>query len=102
MKNSLRFGLGFSFALALTAIFDCSSTVDSVTNSIDCHTVCKRYADCFNADYDVDGCTDKCENRAGTDEDHQRQLSACDACIGDRSCTSTTFNCADDCVGIVP
>ena len=27
---------------------------------------------------------------------------AYDACIDDRSCTDATFNCADDCLGIVP
>jgi len=102
MKNHFKLGLGFSLVLAVAGAVGCSSTVDEVTNTVDCHTVCKRYADCFNADYDVDGCTDKCENRAGTNDDRQRQLKACDACIDDRSCTSATFNCADDCVGIVP
>jgi len=100
MKKHSKFGLGL--ALFLTAIVGCSDTVDDINNSIDCHGVCKRYADCFDSDYDVDGCTDKCENRADNDDDRQRQLRMCDDCIDERSCTSATFACADDCAGIVP
>lgn len=100
MKNHTK--LAMAWVLAVTAIVGCSDTVDDINNSIDCHSVCKRYADCFDADYDVDGCSDKCESRAGNDDDRQRQLRTCDDCIDDRSCTSATFACADDCVGIVP
>jgi hypothetical protein len=102
MKNGFKYPLCLALGLFFTGVVGCSDTVDEITNSVDCHTVCKRYADCFNADYDVDGCSDKCESRAGNDDDKQRALRACDACIDDRSCTSATFNCADDCVGIVP
>lgn len=104
MKTRSRLGYVLALALPLTlvTVIGCSEAVDDINNSIDCNTVCQRYADCFNADYDVDGCSDKCENRAGSDEDLQRQLRSCDACIDDRSCTSATFACADDCAGIVP
>jgi hypothetical protein len=102
MKLRLSTALFLAFTAAALAIGACSSTVDEVTNSIDCHGVCKRYADCFNADYDVDGCTDKCENNADASDERQRKLNMCDTCIDDRSCKAATFNCADDCVGIVP
>ena len=102
MKNGFKYPLCLALGLFFSGVVGCSDTVDEITNSVDCHTVCKRYADCFNSDYDVDGCSDKCESRAGSDDDKQRALRACDACIDDRSCTSATFNCADDCVGIVP
>ena len=95
-----RLAVSTSFAALL--LLACSSTVDEVTNTIDCHSVCKRFADCYNPDYDVDGCTDKCENNADSDEDRERKLETCDACIDDRSCADATFNCADDCIGIVP
>ena len=102
MKNGKRLGwfLVGSFLLLLSGA--CSSTVDAVTNTVDCHSVCKRYSDCFNADYDVNGCTDKCENSADDSATRQRKLKSCSDCIDDRSCTSATFNCADNCVGIVP
>ncbi len=101
MKNCLKLGLSLVLALAPVAFLGCS-TVDDIGNSIDCHQVCKRYADCFKSDYDVDGCTDKCENSVDNDTERERKLKACDSCIDDRSCTDATFNCADECIGIVP
>jgi hypothetical protein len=102
MKNRLAGLAGTLTLVALGAFVGCSSTLDDVTNKIDCHTVCKRYADCFNSDYDVDGCSDKCENSADSSETRQSKLHSCDDCIDERSCNSATFNCADACVGIVP
>jgi hypothetical protein len=92
----------------LTALFlalgvaGCSDTVDEVSNKIDCHSVCERYADCFNSDYDVDGCEDKCENSADSSEARESKLEACDNCMDNKSCTETTFSCIDECAGIVP
>jgi hypothetical protein len=102
MKNRFKLGCGLALGLLLTQLVGCSDTVDDITNNIDCHSVCQRYSDCFDSGYDIDGCTDKCENNADSDSDRQRKLHACDDCIDDRSCTSATFNCADECVGIVP
>lgn len=80
----------------------CGEAADEVTNSISCGEVCARYSDCFDADYDVEGCTDRCEDQADASEDKEQRLEICDACIDDRSCTEATFDCTDDCVGIVP
>ena len=101
MKNYLQLGLSLALSLAPVALLGCG-TVDDISNSIDCHQVCQRYRDCFKSDYDVDGCTDKCENSAANDSERERKLKMCDTCIDDRSCTSATFGCADDCLGIVP
>ena len=101
MRNRLICAGFMAVGLALGAV-GCSSTVDEVTNKIDCHTVCKRYADCFNSDYDVDGCTDRCENNADSSDARQNKLQACDNCIDDKSCSGAAFNCTDECVGIVP
>jgi hypothetical protein len=100
MKNRLVCAGVLSLLMAWGAA-GCSAA-DEISNKIDCHSVCKRYADCFNSDYDVDGCTDKCENNADSSEARERKLEACDDCIDDRSCTDATFSCADECVGIVP
>jgi hypothetical protein len=96
--TSVASALSFASLLA----FGCSDTVDEVHNSIDCHSVCSRYADCFDNSYDVDGCTDRCKGSADSDEQRQSRLRACDDCIDERSCTSATFNCAANCSGIVP
>jgi len=102
MKKRSQSALLLALAIAGFAIVDCSSTVDEVTTRIDCRTVCKRYADCFQSDYDVDGCSDKCDNSGEADAERQRRLKMCDACIDEPSCTAATFNCADACAGIVP
>jgi hypothetical protein len=102
MIDRFKFVVGSVLGVTLLALSSCSSTVDEVTNTIDCHSVCQRYADCFNADYDVDGCTDKCQNSADSSSARQSRLQTCSSCIDDRSCTSATFSCTDDCAGIVP
>jgi hypothetical protein len=91
---------GFGIVLCLSA-FGCSAA-DKVQNKISCSDVCNRYKDCFNKDYDVDACTSRCETNANNSEDKDRTLDMCNTCIGDRSCASSVFNCADDCGGIVP
>lgn len=104
LKNSVKLAAStlFSAYVALLGLSGCSDTVDDVKNTIDCQSVCKRYSDCFDSGYDVDGCRDRCESDAGSEEDRQRKLRTCSDCIDDRSCTDATFHCADDCAGIVP
>lgn len=102
MKKTLRLGFLLAFLGASTLLVACSDTVDEVQAHFDCHSICQRYADCFNADYDVDGCQDKCENSADDNDARQGKIDSCADCIDDRSCTSATFNCADACAGIVP
>ena len=103
MSEHAKFGKSLS-VLAVLFVAGCSSvsTVDEATSNVDCHSVCKRYADCFDSAYDVDGCSDKCQSSADSSDTRQRRLKACDTCIDDRSCTDATFNCASDCAGIVP
>jgi len=100
MRNRL-IGAGFVVLAAALAIGGCSAA-DKVSNKIDCHSVCKRYADCFDSDYDVDGCEDKCENSADSSEARETKLEKCDDCLDSHSCTGSAFSCADECVGIVP
>lgn len=87
-----------SLALALVATA-CNGPVE---NAIDCHRVCERYSACYDASYDVAACDDRCRVAANADASFQMNIDACDACIGDMSCLSATFNCASVCGGIVP
>lgn len=80
----------------------CGEAADEVTNTVECSSVCNRYSDCFDADFDVEGCTDRCDNEADASENREERLESCNACIDDRSCTSATFTCADECAGVVP
>ena len=98
MKNCFK--IASLCLLGALAITGCST--EEVSNKIDCHSVCNRYQSCFDSDYDVDGCTDRCESDANADEDRESRLEMCDACIDDKSCSEATFSCADECVGIVP
>jgi hypothetical protein len=75
---------------------------DHVENAIDCHGICQRYSDCYDKSYDVDSCESKCKDNANSDKDFMSKADDCNDCIGDKSCASATFNCATQCVGIVP
>jgi hypothetical protein len=96
LKHALR--IGFAFLIAAATLGGCSDAKNTIT----CADVCSRYKDCFDSDYDVSSCTDKCQSRAGSDDDKESQLNQCDSCIDDKSCTAAAFSCATECVGIVP
>ena len=63
--------------------------------------ICDRYKTCFDADYDVSSCEDRCRDDADT-EGYATKADNCSKCIDDKSCTSATFTCVADCAGIVP
>ncbi|HWO10499.1 MAG TPA: hypothetical protein VNN80_13500 [Polyangiaceae bacterium] len=81
--------------------FGCDAA-DQIEAEIDCHSVCDRYAECFDANHDVSACQNDCENSIDSGDLAQSDLDECDNCIGDRSCASATFSCATECLGIVP
>jgi hypothetical protein len=76
--------------------------VDAVQNRVTCKDVCQRYAECFDGSYNVDACTERCTDDATADDEKDAKLDACDACMDDKSCLSSVFNCADDCTPFVP
>lgn len=99
----IRFNIITPFALALSlSVIACSEAVDEITNNVNCASVCSRYSDCFDSDYDVEGCTDRCEAEADASENREARLESCNACIDDKSCSAATFQCASECAGIVP
>jgi hypothetical protein len=87
-------------ALTLSGI-GCSSA-DAIKNNFTCHDVCQRYADCFNANYDVSGCEDRCKNTADDSNTKQGLLDDCHACIGDKSCVGDIASCSSTCGNFVP
>ena len=86
-----------TFGIALSA-----SACDTIDNAIDCNTVCDRYRDCYNADYDVDACASRCREASSKDSDYQSKADKCDTCIGPKSCIAATFACSVECGSIVP
>jgi hypothetical protein len=65
--------------------------------AFDCQSVCSKYQSCFNKDYDVGACRDRCRNNVS-----RAKADSCESCINDKSCASATFTCATECGGIVP
>jgi hypothetical protein len=88
------------FALAALTPFALSAC-DDIDQAFDCAQICQRYDDCVDSDYDVDGCTDRCETNADESDDFADQADACESCLDDRTC-SGIFPCIDECIGVVP
>lgn len=97
MKTASMRMLGFALVLALVGCGE----AQKIENKITCASVCNRYKDCFDSNYDVDKCKDSCEAEADANNDKQQRLDACDSCIDGESCTGAAFNCSTQCAGII-
>ena len=92
----------FPFFVAVVLAIVSPLSCDSIDTAFDCESVCARYRDCYDADYDVGACRESCRKRAANDPNVKGAADACEACIGDMSCLSATFNCGSSCGSIVP
>jgi len=99
MKMTLKMWLA-TLAVAIGGFV--AGSCDSIDTAFDCQAVCSKYRDCFNANYDVGACRDRCRSRAASDANVKGAADACEACIDGMSCTGATFNCAGSCSNIVP
>lgn len=89
--------------LALTLASVGCSAADPITNKYDCQNVCQRYADCFDNDYDVGACRDRCESDASNSDQKQDKLDDCADCIGEQSsCVEDIAECTTSCGAFVP
>lgn len=68
----------------------------------DCEQVCTRYRDCYDSGYDVDRCRSNCRTASDANPSIRDDANTCEACIGDKSCLSATFQCGASCGSIVP
>lgn len=89
-----------SFVLGSVAL-GCSAA-DSVTNHFTCNDVCQTYADCFDSNYDVGECKNRCEDKANDSNRKQDSLDECHACIKDKSCVADIASCSGSCGNFVP
>lgn len=103
MKNTILVGLMglISAALMLTAGVGLSSCGEA-EELVDCQRICSRYASCFDEDYDVGACRDRCETKSDEESGFESKADACESCIDDRSCSAATFACTTECGDIVP
>lgn len=95
--------LGLASLCSMMLAFAVTSTgCDSADRVYDCASICSKYEECINDDYDVSACTSKCEDMADNNEAFEDKADDCQACIDDRSCAGAVFGCASECAGIVP
>ncbi len=73
-----------------------------VDAAVDCQGICSRYKTCFNSDYDVKACEERCRGNAGADTGYKAKADKCKACIDGHTCTAAAFSCGSDCLAIVP
>ncbi len=98
MRHAFLVMLGLAWAG--TGLTGCDDD-DEVESAISCGDVCQTYQDCIDPDFDVAECTADCEDEVFGEDDAQARLDDCDDCLDARSCTEGTFECADDCVGVI-
>lgn len=89
-------------AVAVATGCGSDNPITAVQHQITCHDICKRYADCYDHSYDVDSCTNRCTDDVSGDDQKDAKLRQCNACMDDKSCLSTVFNCAVDCSPFLP
>jgi len=92
----------FFASIATLALTGCSDPIQAIDQSVDCHDICTRYRDCYDANYNVDACRSRCENYVHGDGGHGDQANQCDMCLDPRSCTTVAFACGSQCVNIIP
>lgn len=85
-------------ALTLSACSD--DAVEDIDEAGDCDIICDKYQECFDSNYDTDGCYDRCTARAD-DMSSRDQEDMCEDCIDGMSCGESVFNCTADCAGII-
>ena len=91
----------FVAAMGLTVAGLSAMNCDAVDAAFDCQSVCTRYRDCFQQDYNVDNCRSSCRNRAANDSTVKQAADTCESCIGDKSCVAAVVQCPS-CAQIVP
>lgn len=97
-----RITLALSGLFLSAAVVGCSEAADEIESQIDCPSICKKYSDCYDKDYDVEECSSDCKAEFDKDPEYINKIDACDSCIENKSCSESTFQCADECLGIVP
>ena len=96
MKKSL-FAKGLVLATVLSAMSGCA-----IDAALDCNSICNRYKNCFDANYDVAACASRCRSHSASDTNYRRAADTCNACITDRACATAVFSCGGECSTVVP
>lgn len=68
----------------------------------DCHNICTRYRDCYDSNYGVMSCEERCRENATNDANYYKKVDNCSACIDNNKCATAVFTCGLDCSSVVP
>ena len=55
------------------------TSCDTLDTAFDCESVCSRYRDCYDSNYDVGACRESCRKRAANDPNVRGAADACEA-----------------------
>ena len=98
-RSPFRFFVVTFFALgALVAVAGLPSGCDAAA---DCSAICSRYQSCFDDDYDVEACEERCGD-SSDEADYRARANECEACMNERDCINSAFNCGSECSEVVP
>lgn len=88
--------------LLLCAVGACGGDdpITAIDRTTDCSSICNKYKDCIDGDYDVDACESDCTDMVS--EEETSDIDMCKDCVDDNSCVDSVFSCTDECAGIVP
>lgn len=84
----------------LAALSGCVNPIDEIDEEFDCANLCERYRDCFDAQYEVQTCRQRCQGVV--DGVAPGRADRCDSCLDPRSCIGAAFGCGEDCQGLLP
>jgi hypothetical protein len=86
--------------VAVTCLLLALGACDDLDRATDCKSICSKYKDCIDNDYDTESCEKRCNSMES--EKRTERISDCEDCIDDRACTGAVFNCTEECSTIVP
>jgi hypothetical protein len=91
-----------AFTLLLAALGACGSDdpITALDRDSDCSHICEKYRDCASSNYDVNACEDRCQDMVSNKD--TARIDDCRDCVNEKSCVGSAFDCASECVGIVP
>lgn len=91
-----RLGLIFAFFAS-----SAGCVADGPTSLDDCDAICSRYRSCFDSEYPVADCNNRC-SAARNDRYFAADTENCRSCFFGRSCNAADYTCSAACDWIVP
>lgn len=74
---------------------------DEAEELLDCSQICDTQQECVDDRYNVDACTDRCEEQSDLSDDFRDNARLCEACIEDRACDQLQAECTQYCSPVI-